>query len=631
MTVVRLSLSGMADAEADQAVSEVLDRRTGPLRLERVLVIDDTSALTGHAPLYQALATSNRIPALMCVAVGPLSVAAGPHGHGGRHLALPGILGGSQGYGVLWVGDPAGIDWRVALVPIANGHPGTENGLDRLLDLLSVDELFDRVHAAFEDQVPGKVASPGLRLAGAEDEFAAFTAALNVAVRRLCAAGSGPDGPFAALLPATAGGAHLAENGPLAHYQDEVLTATASAGNAVAELTRLHGRFRRGDGGLQECLVEARAALSDLRDMVTRLLREADAAGPLTGNQRRLLEAAGIGFEVPVTGTSPNAAASLTDKQSQVIRVISDAIGGGDTLPLVARRLAQTAREVRRGGSAAYLHEVEEACPAALLDRLSDPDPRRSLRGLNATEARQAVGIDEAKPSAQRLVGLVIDVANREWSPGVPDSGAVARARIALEGIRAALTEEAEATVADARGVRGARLSRLADSLLPVLRDLVLRVVADEAASPSASGEEAFSAAHARTTALLCEWVQLVRADGVSATAPFATSSGFGMPSEIEDDVAEIREALLYPAAGEMWQLCEPDDLNLLDPTTPPQVIRFASRLSKEALAGTLPTGEIEWTATGSYAGLLRLVPLKAGVVAAHSIERTVAPPTGVP
>jgi hypothetical protein len=41
--------------------------------------------------------------------------------------------------------------------------------------------------------------------------------------------------------------------------------------------------------------------------------------------------------------------------------------------------------------------------------------------------------------------------------------------------------------------------------------------------------------------------------------------------------------------------------------------IRFASRLTKEALR-SLPGDEPTWTSSGSFAGVLRLVPLRAGV-----------------
>ena len=79
--------------------------------------------------------------------------------------------------------------------------------------------------------------------------------------------------------------------------------------------------------------------------------------------------------------------------------------------------------------------------------------------------------------------------------------------------------------------------------------------------------------------------------------------------------MAEIREALLYPPRQEMWQLCAPGDLGALDVAAVPEVVRFASRLNKDALAGTLPGEQPVWTSSGSFAGLLRLVPLRPGFV----------------
>jgi hypothetical protein len=619
MTVIRLSLSGLTDDEADQALQALFERP----RLERVLVDDDVGLLAKHGAVYQRLITSYRVHTLLCVVVGPRAESDGK-------LWLPEFLGGVQGYGVLWVGDPAGIDWRPAAIPVANRHVDAANGLEQLVDLLEADEVFDRLHTAFESDVHGKVASPGLRLAGADDEAATFTAALDVAIGRLCDPGSGPDGAFPALLPAAAGGARLDDNGPAARYRDEVMAAAAGAAKALEEMAGLRGRLRRGDGGLQGQLVELRAALADLRELVTRLLRDAHALGRPTDNQRRLILSAGIRFEAHVPGMSPAAAPAAGADRSPISRTISDAIKGGDTLALVARRLARTEREIRRHGSGSYLQEVDKVCPPGLLERIVQQNPRTSLRAVGAAEARKVLGIDDAKQSAQALVDLLIRVANREWSPAAADSGDLAGARIALDGISAALTEHAGHARDGASKARGARLARLGDALLPVLRDLVLRCVADEAATPSAGGQEAFQAAHDRAGTLLSEWLKQVQAHGVTATPPFATSGRYEIRPDIEDDVAEIREALLYPPGEEMWQLCGPGDIRVLDWRTSPQVVRFASRLNKEALAGTLPTGEIEWTTSGSYAGLLRLIPLQPRFVDSSGGGNSAPPASGM-
>jgi hypothetical protein len=158
-----------------------------------------------------------------------------------------------------------------------------------------------------------------------------------------------------------------------------------------------------------------------------------------------------------------------------------------------------------------------------------------------------------------------------------------------------------------------------------VLRDLVLHVVVAEMASPSATGQEALRAASGRTAGMLKEWNSQVVAKGVTTQPSFATSGPGSALYVIEDDVVSVREALLYPVKDEMWQLCGPGDLGALDVTAPVQSIRFASRLTRDALIG-MPGDEPVWTSSGSFAGLLRLVPLQSW--AAESSWGKTAPST---
>ncbi len=625
MTIEILRLSGLEAAEAGQAAGTLLDLATGPRDLSNLLVLDDTALLVEHAPVYVRLDTAARVEDMLCVAVGPRAGT-------GRMLRLPGNLGGTQGSPVLWVSDPSGIDWRAAAAAIAMGHPpGKASGLDLLVELLSVEDMFKRVHKTIIDKVPGRVANPGLRLAGADDEAATFAAALALAIRRLGDPGQGTDGPLPALLPAQTGGATLVEGGTLAGYRDEVAESVAATSDALRKLTGFGGMFRNGDGGAQARLVEAGAALADLRDLVARLLREANAVGELTGNQRRQVSNAGIRFapESPVPSSAQTAGsagaatgpeAGSAAEQSPVYRTVADAIRGGDTLTLVTRRLTLTERELKRMGSASYLHEVEERCPPSLLDRLTDPPSRLPRRA--AVEARNELGLDDAVRAASALEDLVLAVANREWSPAVALAGEVARIRVALDGVRRTLAEHAATAGSDGSPARGARLARLGDYLTPALCDLVLRVLAAEAAQPSTGGQEALGAARKRAASLLADWILHVRDHGVLSRPSFATSGGHNaVPYIDEDDVAEVREALLYPPRQEMWQLCSPGDLGALNVAAVPEVVRFASRLNKDALAGTLPGEQPVWTSSGSFAGLLRLVPLRPGFVSSSWSE----------
>jgi hypothetical protein len=615
MTVETLLLCGLAAAEAEQAADAMLDLDTGTGRLERLLVIDDTTRLDEHMPVYQHLVTAKRVEKLMSVAMGPRPGA-------GLTLELPGNLGGTQDWPVLWVSRPAGISWRVAKAAVANRYPGTvPAALDQhpLIRLLSADEMFDRVHRVFLAEVPARVASPGLWLAGADDESAAFAGALALAIRRICDSGPGNSAPFAELLPARAGGAELSETGPLARYLAQLSEMDRAVSGALARAGGLGGLFRRGDSDIQRYVVKAGEALADLRDLIVQVLRQASSAGNsagLTASQRDLVGNAGLRFEVEATSSSGSGSGQSAVEHSRTYREVAKAIRGGDTIPRVARRLTMTERQAGRRGSASYVPDVEQLCPPTLLARLTDPAPKLP-RGPVA-ETRHVLGLDEAETAARELTDLVLDVANREWSPSGVSARDLAGARTALDGTRKALTEYATAPNAGRAGRRGAQLQRLSERLLPMLCDLVLHVMVQELVSPSATGKEALVSAQGRANAMLAEWARHVQANGVAVQPPFATSAVYDTTSVIDDDVATIREALLYPPGDEMWQLCGPKDLGVLDVDVPPIAIRFASRISQEALTGTLPGTEPVWTSSGSYAGVLRLVPLRAGIVSWH-------------
>lgn len=603
MTVEILWLTGQADPDAADTVNALLADLHGHPDLRRLLVLDDTVRLAGRTLVYERLVTARRVEDLLCVALGPRA-------DGDRQLRLPGNLAGTQGSGVLWVSDPHGIDWRMAASAIAMGHSGgAKSGLDYLVELLSVDEVFDRVRTVMTTQVPARVASPGLRLAGADDEAVAFAGALAAAIRRLTEPAQGAEKPFRELLPGSVGGAGLASDGDLARCHADVVESARAAGDALARLRGLRRLIPRNRAVVHDHVVEAGAALADLRNQVDRLLREASTTGELTDSQRARVLAAGVQLPAPqpeaADGEVPPDAAS----SSPIARVIGTAIRGGDSLARVAKRLTLVERELKRLGSASYLPEVEQRCPASLLARLADP-PRRHARGAGG---RRDLGLDEAMAAADGLADLVLAAANREWSDVTPTSGAVARLRIALDGAGKALT-----TYADASGaVAGARVARLGESLTPLLRDLVLKVVVTESTAPSASGQDVFEHARQRATGLLAEWTSTVHRSGVLARPSFGSSGVHEIPYVGADDVAEIREAVRYDPSGVMWQLCGSEDLGALDASGRPEAVWLAPRLNRDLLIQALPPETI-WTSSGSSAGLLRLVPLRPGIVSSH-------------
>jgi hypothetical protein len=617
MTVEILSLSGMAAAAATAAATALLDidSGSGPDRLDRLLVIDDTAMLGEHADVYPQIENSNRVERLLCVTVGPRP-------DGSWKLSLPGNLGGNQGTPVLWVSRPAGIDWRVAKAAKASRHAGATAGtVDHqhpLVKLLVLDEVFDKILEVMEG-FPHRAASPGLWLAGADDEAATFAGALAVAIRRVSEPGPGLDGPFRELLPDRAGGARLAENGPLARHLDRLGESDREIARELDGKSGLGGMLRRGDGDLPRHVARVGEALASLRDLVDRLLREAHVpagtavpggAAPLESRQRSLVRNAGLEFEAEMMPRPP-AGAALPAEETLTYRAVAGAIRGGDSIPLAGKRLMATEHQVARHGSDKYRPRVAQLCPQELIETLAAA-PRKTPRG-DIGKVRHELGIDEATAAAQALLALVIDVANREWSPTAVAPAELVRVRAALDGTGKALAEYARAAGAARGGVRAARAARLGDSLLPVLREFIVDQVAAEMAAPSANGPEALRAAQGRAAALLASWAAHVQAHGVTALPPFAGDLALVGAHSIEEDVATVREALLYPVREEMWQLCAPGDLSALDVDADAASIRFASRLNERALAG-LPGGEPVWTSSGTLAGQLRLVPLRAGV-----------------
>jgi hypothetical protein len=596
MTVEVLRLSDLEADDALKAADKLLDLRAGgPLRLRRLLVIDDADRLAEHELVYRRLETGRRVADTLCVAVGPFASDDGMP-------ALPEGLGGNQGTGVIWVGDELGIDWRFAS-PTADGHAGGRaGGLGYLVDLLTDDDVFSFVHEAFRESIPGKVASPGLWLAGADAEDSTFAAALALAIGRITQSGQRSTGPFAELLPAACGGAALAAGGRLARDRNEMAEWSAAGAKALGKNAGLGRLFGRGDGGARDHAIEAGVVLGGLREQVAQLLRDANASpadGP-TAHQYQLIQAAGIQFPPAGAGSGGTAGESL------VYRAIAEAMESGDTLPLVADRLQATERKLERRGSASYLPEVERRCPQQLLDRLANP-PQRPQRPAGGSGAE--LPLDDARRAADALAELAIAVADAEWSPVTPAAAEVSRARIALS-----MASKKLAGAADSRaggGARRARLTSHAESLRPVLCALVLRVVAAACAARGATGMQSRTGASELTDRLLTQWKDHVHDHGMSDTPPFAAEDGVEIApvGMNEAGAAEIREAVLYGPQREMWQLCLPGDLDVLDLSAPPHVVRFAPRQYREALAGMVPSDTV-WTSSGAYAGLLRLVPL---------------------
>ncbi len=708
--VETLRLSGLRDAEAVQAVSGLLGDRS-VADLSRLMVLDDTAALPGHAAAFEHLLTSRRLNRLLCVAIGP------PAG-GSRVLRVPGNISAGQGSAVIWVSDPLGVDWQLAASAVALVRAdGAQSGLHHLVQVLSAAEVFDRV-CEIAALVPGGVASPGLRLAGADAEGGSFTAALASAIRQLTGsqpgAPAGHEDPFTALRGDHPRAASLAGDGELSRSRDRVTATATDAADALDELTGIGGLL-----GADRPAAQARAkvmaageALRGYRDLVGGLLEYAHAPGGLTERHLQRLSAAGLrpasAPAGPATGSGPGG--------SPVSRAVTDSIKVGDTLPRVAERLALAERQLRPLGSGSYLPEVDGLCPQSLVHRLAEPPPlpgpqpwlpltgalaaalgalggttgfisgaviavawaavialtvSRGMGALSAargplaanllgalagaaagagigialkppgpvaiagfvlglvivsvaaarswraraTEWEQALSPGQAVRAADALAGLMAAVAAREWPADTATLDEVARARIAVEGVCHQLREYADGHGKDgAAGPQAPLAARLGDALSPALRDLVLTVFAARPAPGGTDGEGAFQLARAKTAELIGVWTGHAREHGPLSPPPFATPVDHGIAPVGDGELAAIIAAATHDPRAVMWQLCAPGDLGVLDVGGRPQVVPFAPRITRQALSGVLPVDTV-WTSSGQCAGLLRLVPLRAGGV----------------
>jgi hypothetical protein len=715
-TVETLRLSGLARAEALAAVNRMLgDRSRGDL--SRLLVLDDTAALTDHAEGYERLLTSHRMDHLLCVAVGPR---AGDT----RELLLPGSISSGRGSAVLWVSDPIGIDWQAAAAAIANVRGGSAaNGLNHLIELLTTAEVFDRV-CELAALVPGGVASPGLRLAGTDSEAASFSAALAIAIRDITGPGSGnaaADEPFMIQRDGRAP-VSLAENGEISQYRDEVSATAGAAADALAELASPSGLLGLGQPRAPEHVIATGMALAAFRDRVSGLLRSAHAPGGPSEKQLEQVIKAGVRLpELPriAEGETPAAASAPGSMSAAVRDAVAEDIRAGNTLPRVISRLTLTERKMDPRGSASYLPDVDKRCPDALVRRLAEPSPppppyswlpaagalaaalaglaagwnvlagiiagviialgwtgitvrmtragqvtspavrRRAIAVLLAALAGVTVGagagislkpartvatagivlalvvviatamwswrarmsawrrelaLNEAISAADGLADLLVTVAAKEWSGGAVMLEEVARTRIVLGGITQQLRAHSDAQGdGETAGLQASRAARLSKSIKPVLRELVLAVLATR---PSAGldGRAAFGLARAKTDELITRWTLYAHEHGALSPPPFAAASVNGGSYTDESEVAEIKEVITHDPRAVMWQLCTPADLSALDVVSRPQVVAFAPRLMRQPLADALSRDTV-WTSSGQHAGLLRLVPLRAGLV----------------
>ncbi|WP_433227125.1 hypothetical protein [Actinomadura formosensis] len=181
--------------------------------------------------------------------------------------------------------------------------------------------------------------------------------------------------------------------------------------------------------------------------------------------------------------------------------------------------------------------------------------------------------------------------------------------RQGLGGVREKLDERATDLDKEDLGQPSRSFESYAETVRFWLGDLV-----GEAVRPASRGTPGDAAdRHARREAgrFLDDWESVVEQGLPVETVRFVTDPR-PVASVDGEDLAFLIEQLSYDPAGEMWQLCAPEDLGLLDTSPGPRTVRFGPR---SAAGGRDLPPDTVLVSSSAHCGVLRLVPLSPHVV----------------
>ncbi|CAM3951174.1 hypothetical protein [Nocardiopsis rhodophaea] len=733
MSVHRLDLRGLTRDESRKTVRAVFGPGTPPTDSARALVLDETGRLVDHADSYEDIFNSGRVQTMVCVAVGPPERTAAR-----RTLNRPGQIGPERGIATLWVDDETGVGWTLhppgPASPFPGAVPESRIGADRLVEVLSHPEVFDRV-VELSGELPEAAASPGLYWVGAESGEDAVTAALLRAAFALTAkpSGSGSSAPTATARSSGSPLVDLVEG----VRRPSVATDDPGNGELAARERRLRHALGRADGSLESLsgwlgvfgtasparlraseLPAVGAALADYRDYVVALFTRLNT---LTGEPLAAeLARAGIAVR-PVPPEESREAVDALRRRAE------SRLARGGAVTEVAADLDRVAAHVSPPGSAAEMPRVRHAVPSGLVDALEDPPgfpapgpvsgllaaafaaplfPAlagwwtgalaggllaalwlvmfavllarcRPLRGAAPTLAvhagaavggvlaglwigaasglsvelgppvvvlvgsvvggvvaawslagswtarirawRSSIPLDAVDPAASGLTRLVNAVARDEWALGAARRHLADLTRSAAGATRAATHALTEATE---RLPTPATPPAEASDLVPVLRADLTSLVRT-AVAPIWSGLRAgqvrdlYDSVHDGTSDLVAEYLQHLRTEGPYVPPRFV-APGEERTIAVSGDPERLLRALHRPPGDRMLQLCDPAHLSLLSTGAgAARGVRFAPMSVRPAMfgGGREAPSDTVWTAGGRLTGLLRLVPLRSGVM----------------
>ena len=582
----------------------VEDHSTGPtvpggrqrfVDVGRVLVIDDAATFARHAPTYQHLVVASTIGKLLCLTVG---ASADPTG-----IDLP-KAATSKNAAVLWVGDARGVGWHLGLTTtttLAEGRadPDGSGTLAELADTLAEPRVFDHVFGAISE-LDGHVAAPALL------PVVRWPALDLLRLAEEQVAGGGPPGPASIVDVLDPDVKQLLID--LWSYAP----AVARCERLIAEAEEVMRRLPRvpGIGGRRawRTVTEAGQACAEL----------GPAGAPWA--DIRFPGAMAAKLRVPEQQTSswhPAAALLLALGCGLVALVPPWGVAlAAWAVVLAAAALLSTALPGTE-------HSQPSPGAAALVAAATTVGAAAGATAAATAHTLNHLGIPQAAAeSASAAVGAAVLIATafawwrrtiRRWIDGLP----LDEARTALKALPLAIANRGVMVLGEAADswyrAQQRRLVIWWSSARRAMRVRILGEVAELLGLPKPAGPPP-----AETTEAATE-------DGTTEEA------AEDLALKVRTIIASAARLLASTAVDEDFlQLTAPEQLPLLDGT--PQAARlvvFAPAAAQEALTEAAvegePTNDVTWTATGETVGVIRLVPVRPGLLRSNGISAALA------
>jgi hypothetical protein len=336
--------------------------RTDPGRsIPRVVVIDRAESLGRNFTEFQHLYLLHSV---ICIVVG-----SGDQTASGPVLRLPQQLSQDRA-AVLWVGDSQGVWWSPDQVRVRSGAERlTGSGLDELVDVLSVADVFDEVVKRART-IPHHTASPGVeRVSGSLQPAEVVSAVWQVVSQVTSESGVPVESalrPSSTDVSSLVAGSSIVEDSELDRARRAATDATRRAEVTVRRFEGLAGLLGRAAGAARARIVAAGRELDAFAGLVRVAAAELDA-----GARSGTLATSGLaerGF-APVERFEP---AKVT---AGLRSIVVDELRGGTSLADLASGLRSQATVLAPGGAGGAAAQVDTAYPSGLSQRLAAPDP----------------------------------------------------------------------------------------------------------------------------------------------------------------------------------------------------------------------------------------------------------------